>query len=99
MTESTNLLLEKKERCKISCVKLLKFVDLIGSHYLDQLLHILTLKTIVKMLGKVDVFKKHLRWRAPNLFGKEGNGCYLFELLHSSHTIKSSKNVVKKGCF
>ena len=51
------------------------------------------------MLEKVDVFKKHLRWRAPNLFGKEGNGCYLFELLHRSPTVKSSKNVVKKGCF
>ena len=56
------------------------------------------------MLEKVDVFKKHLRWRAPKLFGKEGNGCYLFELLHSSPTrseatVKRSKNVVKKGCF
>ena len=78
MTESTNLLLEKKERCKISCVKLLKFADLIGSHYLDQLLHILTLKTIVKMLEKVDVFKKHLRWRAPNfLERKETDVIYL----------------------
>ena len=63
------LLLEKKQRCKVSCVKVLKFVDLLGSLYLFQLLHTLNLKTIVKMWEKSGFLSR----RVPNLFEKEGH--------------------------
>ena len=63
------LLLEKKQRCKVSCAKVLKFVDLLGSLYLFQLLHTLTLKAIVKMWEKSGFLWR----RVPNLFEKEGH--------------------------
>ena len=47
--------------CKVSCVKILKFVDLIGCHYLFQILQTLPLWAILKMWKKTDFSK--------NLFG------------------------------
>ena len=67
------LLLKKKEKCTVSCVKMLKFVDSVGSHYLVQILRTLIFVSKSKNVWKADA-DKNFAMESTNFFGKEGRG-------------------------
>ena len=54
------LLLEMKERCEISCAKILKFIDLLGSQYLFQILQTLLTANNSKNVVKSGCFENIL---------------------------------------
>ena len=55
-------LLEKKQRGKVSCVRILKFVDLIGNHHLFQIFHTLLYVTNSFCHGEHQMFWKRRTW-------------------------------------
>ena len=76
---------------------------LLGSQYLFEILHTsLTVKNS-ENVEKSGCFEKRLRWRAPISFRNEGGisfrillgGRYLFEILYTCYTVKTSWHVVK----
>ena len=80
--------------------KNVSLADLLRRQYLFKILQAwLTLLKVKGNVVKTGCFEKRLLWRAPIFFRNEGGtwilvGRYLFEILHTSSTVKTSSYVV-----